>query len=106
VQHVQSVQYVNPWLSVQTVPDDMRVSVDPWDPTPVYRQVAALLRGEVEAGRIEPGDPLPSELTVQQRYGVSRGTARAAIAALRASGHAVTLPGRGSFVPPDYKPPA
>jgi DNA-binding GntR family transcriptional regulator len=77
--------------------------VDPWDPTPPYRQIAAALRGEIEAGRYAPGDRLPSEKDLSQTYGVARETARRAVAALRESGHAVTLPGRGSFVPPDYR---
>lgn len=70
----------------------------------MYRQIADALRAEIDAGRIAPGEPLPSELRLQQEHGVARGTARAAIAALRETGHAVSLPGRGTFVPPDFTP--
>lgn len=78
---------------------------DPYDPTPPYGQIAGKLRAAIEAGQYAPGDPLPSEKTLEQTYGVARETARRAMAALRESGHAVTIPGRGSYVPPDYKPP-
>lgn len=78
--------------------------LDPWDPTPPYRQIAAILRARIEAGEYEPGEPLPSEKTLEQTYGVARETVRRAVGALRETGHAVTIPGRGSYVPPDWRP--
>jgi DNA-binding GntR family transcriptional regulator len=79
-------------------------ALDPWDPTPPYRQIAAILRARIEAGDYGPGDQLPSEKTIEQTYGVARETARRAVRLLREEGHAVTIPGRGSYVPPDYRP--
>lgn len=76
------------------------MTVDPWSAEPIYQQLAAILRAKIERGEIAPGDPLPSEAQLQQEHGVSRGTVRQAVKALRESGHVVTLPGRGSFVPP------
>lgn len=78
--------------------------MDPWDPTPPYRQIAAILRAQIDAGELGPGDALPSEKTLEQTYGVARETARRAVRALREEGYAVTIPGRGSYVPPDWKP--
>lgn len=77
-------------------------ALDPWDPTPPYQQIASILRGQIESGHYRPGDPLPSEKTLEQTYGVARETARRAMGALRETGHALTIPGRGSYVPPDY----
>lgn len=78
--------------------------IDPWSPVPPYRQIAAALRAAIAAGKYGPGDQLPSEKTLEQTYGVARETARRAVRALREEGYAVTIPGRGSYVPPDWKP--
>jgi GntR family transcriptional regulator len=78
---------------------------DPLDPRAPYRQIADVLQAAIESGEYAPGDQLPSETRIGQEYGVARETARRAIRALRESGHALTMPGRGSFVPPDYRPP-
>jgi DNA-binding GntR family transcriptional regulator len=80
-------------------------ALDEWDPTPPYKQIAAHLRERITAGEYGPGDLLPSEKTLSQTYGVARETARRAMKLLREEGYAVTIPGRGSFVPPGWKPP-
>ncbi len=64
----------------------------------VYRQLADLLRTEITSGRLKPGQPLPSEATLQQRYGFSRQTVRQAVAVLRSEGLAVHVRGRGVLV--------
>ncbi len=77
---------------------------DPLDPRPPYRQLAAIIRGQVDAGEFGPGDMIPSEKTLEQTYGVARDTARKVAAVLRDEGVAVTIPGRGTFVRRDYRP--
>lgn len=64
----------------------------------VYRQVADLLRARIDSGALAPGDMLPSESVVIQRYGVSRTTVRLAVGILRSEGLVVTEHGRGTFV--------
>lgn len=59
------------------------------------------LREEILAGNLAPGERLPSEHYLAQRYGTSRPTVRRAIARLKAEGLAVTEQGRGAFVRPD-----
>ena len=54
--------------------------------TPLYRQIADAIRGQIADGTLAPGAPLPSEQSLMQQFGVSRGTIRQARAALRASG--------------------
>lgn len=64
-----------------------------------YRQIAAWLRGRIEAGDFRPGgDPLPSEKDLQEFFEVSRDTARRAVAVLREEGLVVTVPQRGTYV--------
>ncbi|SEG91210.1 GntR family transcriptional regulator [Actinacidiphila yanglinensis] len=53
---------------------------------PLYRSVAADLREAITAGDYGSGGRLPAESTLAERYGVSRGTVRQALAALRADG--------------------
>jgi GntR family transcriptional regulator len=66
--------------------------------TPRYRQVAEELRRRIEAGAISAGSLLPAESALVREFGVSRGTAREAIAALRSEGLVVTEHGRGTYV--------
>ncbi len=77
-----------------------RDSVDPLSATPVYVQVADILRARIESGQLPPDRPVPSESQLEQEFGIARGTARKAIALLREEGLIVTVPGRGSFVKP------
>jgi DNA-binding GntR family transcriptional regulator len=70
------------------------------DPTPLYVQLANILRVMIESGQLEPRAPLPSESYLQQEHGVARGTVRSAVRILRDEGLVVTITGRGSFVRP------
>jgi GntR family transcriptional regulator len=74
------------------------VTVDHRDPTPLYQQLAAILREQIKSGTLGPGAPIPSETDLQQVHEVSRVTARRAVGVLRDEGLVVTLPQRGSFV--------
>jgi GntR family transcriptional regulator len=75
-------------------------TVDSDSATPVYIQVANILRSRIESGELVPNRPVPSETQLQQEFGVARGTARKAIALLRDQGLVVTVKGRGSYVTP------
>jgi GntR family transcriptional regulator len=79
-----------------------RKTVDPQSATPVYLQVADILRSRIQSGQLLPDRPVPSEAQLQQEFGVARGTARKAIALLREQGLVVTVKGRGSYVHPSH----
>jgi GntR family transcriptional regulator len=72
------------------------VQVDQRDPTPLYGQLAAILRAQIAAGEIT--DKLPSESYLQQQHGVARGTVRRAIEILTSEGLVFTIGARGTFV--------
>ena len=76
------------------------MEIDRWDPEPVYLQLAGILRGQIERGELVPRQPLPSETYLVQHYGVSRGTARRAVAVLRDEGLVRTIAQRGTYVAP------
>jgi GntR family transcriptional regulator len=65
---------------------------------PFYAQVADALRNDIRAGRYTPGDQLPSERELRERFKVSSNTVRAAIVQLRAEGLVTSHQGRGVFV--------
>lgn len=77
-----------------------RATVDPLSATPVYVQVADILRARIQAGELLPDRPVPSESQLEQEFGIARGTARKAVALLREEGLVVTVKGRGSYVKP------
>jgi GntR family transcriptional regulator len=65
---------------------------------PRHQRIADELRQLIAAGTLQPGDPLPSEHSLMQQFGVSRGTVRQARAALRADGSIGGSQGRKLFV--------
>jgi GntR family transcriptional regulator len=76
----------------------MAEEIDRWNPEPVYLQLAAILRGQIQRGELAPRQPLPSESYLVGRYGVARGTARRAVEVLRDEGLVRTIPQRGTYV--------
>jgi GntR family transcriptional regulator len=82
------------------------VSIDHLSGTPVYVQLAAILRAAIKSGELEADRPLPSLVTLVQTYGVARGTAAKAVQVIVAEGLAVVVPGRGTFVLPEGRRPA
>jgi DNA-binding GntR family transcriptional regulator len=68
------------------------------DPTPLYVQLADILREMIMSGELEPNRRMFSESYLQQEQQVSRGTVRMAIDTLRKEGLVITISGRGTFV--------
>jgi DNA-binding GntR family transcriptional regulator len=80
-----------------------QASIDTIDRTsyePAYAQLVGLLRRQIAAGVFRPGDRLPSEAQLCERYGVSPMTVRRAINILVAQGVVIAEQGRGTFVRP------
>ncbi|MDT0301868.1 GntR family transcriptional regulator [Streptomonospora wellingtoniae] len=72
------------------------MSVDRSDPRPLYAQIAAELRAEIRDRAISPGDTLPSEAALQERFGVSRSVVRQALGTLEEEGSIRRDPGRAA----------
>ena len=77
---------------------DHSVSIDPEGDVPVYQQLAAILRGQIERGELAPRRPVPSKRTLMQAYGIAGGTVDKAMGLLRAEGLIKTVPGKGLYV--------
>jgi GntR family transcriptional regulator len=65
---------------------------------PLYLQIKSALVRSLEAGEWRPGEAIPSELALAQRFAVSQGTVRKAIDALAADNLLVRRQGKGTFV--------
>jgi GntR family transcriptional regulator len=76
----------------------MLVSLDPADATPIYAQVERGLRAAIAAGRLKPGDQLPTvrELAVDLR--VNANTVARVYSELERAGVFETRRGVGTFV--------
>jgi DNA-binding GntR family transcriptional regulator len=75
-----------------------RAEIDHGDRDPLYRQLADIIRGQIESGEIPPRRAVPSKRMLRQRYDVSARTVDAAMAILRAEGLIEAEPGKGLFV--------
>lgn len=65
---------------------------------PLYHQLYVLLRGNIMRGDLEPGDALPTESELMERYEVSRTTVRQALDILVNEGLIYRQQGQGTFV--------
>ncbi|MET9418966.1 GntR family transcriptional regulator [Streptomyces klenkii] len=65
---------------------------------PRYLQIADDLAQQIRANVLAPGEQVPSEADLMDRYAVSQGTVRKAMTELRATGLIETHHGKGSYV--------
>jgi GntR family transcriptional regulator len=65
---------------------------------PAYQRIAEELRAAITAGSMRPGDRIPSERELAQRYGTTHMTVRQAVGLLKEEGLVITRQGLGSFV--------
>jgi len=72
------------------------VAIDHESSTPLYVQLAALLRAQINDGAITAR--LPSVKTLSQQHGVSHITAEKALAMLKEEGLIVAVIGKGYYV--------
>jgi len=64
----------------------------------LYEQIVQQIEESIVKGDLKPGDQLPAERDLAQRFGVSRTAVREAVKALREKGLVEAYSGRGTFV--------
>ncbi len=74
--------------------------IDHSHPIPLYYQLKTLLKGQIESGELRPGDKLPTESELCERYQVSRTPVRQALLELANEGLLIRKAGRGTFISP------
>jgi GntR family transcriptional regulator len=65
---------------------------------PLYLRIARALRRQIVSGEYSAGDAIPSEASLQEIFGTTRGTVRSALAVLVNEGLVEQVHGRGTFV--------
>src|SRR5258708_36178744 len=64
----------------------------------LYEQIVHQIEQSILKGVLKPGDQLPAERELAQRFGVSRTAVREAVKALREKGLVDAYTGRGTFI--------
>src|SRR6266853_1844256 len=64
----------------------------------LYEQIVQQIEESILKGVLKPGDQLPAERELAQRFGVSRTAVREAVKALREKGLVEAYSGRGTFI--------
>jgi len=64
----------------------------------LYEQIVQQIEESILKGSLKPGDQLPAERELAQRFGVSRTAVREAVKALREKGLVEAYSGRGTFI--------
>jgi DNA-binding GntR family transcriptional regulator len=81
-----------------------RTEIDPSDSMHLYRQIAEILRGQIESGKLPARGFLPSKLTLTRRFSVSARTIDSATGLLKDWGYIRTVIGRGFWIlPPEER---
>jgi GntR family transcriptional regulator len=76
----------------------MRLKIEPESPVPIYVQIEEQVRALVAAGRLRPGDQLPTIRQLAVDLGVNYNTVARAYLELERAGVITTQRGRGTFV--------
>lgn len=66
--------------------------------TPLYRQIKTLILQGLVNGEWRPGEAIPSEMELAQRYNVSQGTVRKAVDEMASENLLVRRQGKGTYV--------
>lgn len=65
---------------------------------PVFKQIADMLRADIQASRLEPGTWLPSEAHMCEEFNAGRNSVRSALRALTVEGLLTSKAGKGHRV--------
>lgn len=74
------------------------VRVEAGTSVPRWTRIASELREDIATGRVAPGEQLPNEAQLAERFSVNRHTLRQAVRQLVHEGHLRVVQGRGTFV--------
>ena len=73
-------------------------SIDKTSPMPLYSQLKQVLKEEIDSGKLKPGDVIPTEFEMIERFELSRTTVRQAISELVAENVLYRKKGVGTYV--------
>ena len=73
---------------------------------PLYEALYRAIRADIEAGRLQPGEKLPSKRALARHLGISTITVEGAYGQLMAEGYCTSQPKRGVYVTAGFRPQA
>jgi GntR family transcriptional regulator len=76
----------------------IQVMIDKTIPTPLYYQLIQILKHQIESHNLKPGDVIPTEQELMEKYDISRATVRQAILQLVNDGYLRREKSKGTFV--------
>ncbi len=82
------------WSGAEPLPPRVDKSI----PTPLYYQLYQILRRQIESEALKPGDVIPTEKELMERYSISRATVRQAVLQLVNDGYLRREKSKGTFV--------
>jgi GntR family transcriptional regulator len=88
----------SPTSSIAAGPSPSRTQTLPNGPSPLYSQIAQVLREQILKGEFQPGSVLPTEESLCETYGVSRSTVRQAMGELLSQRLVLRRRGVGTYV--------
>ncbi|MCD6141181.1 extracellular solute-binding protein [Candidatus Bipolaricaulota bacterium] len=77
---------------------DERHTIIKGSSTPIYRQLKEIIREKIEQGEFKPGERIPTEYELCERFSISRTSVRQALAELTQEGYLYRQQGSGTFV--------
>src|SRR5215213_901167 len=80
------------WVILASMPKSAKSSV------PAYEQVKAWVKQHIASGQWRPGDPVPSESALMERFGISRMTVNRGLRELAGEGLVTRIQGSGTRV--------
>lgn len=76
----------------------MEKKIDQESVIPLYHQLKEIIREHIQSGEWNPGDKIPSENQICEKYNISRNTAKKALEDLVQDGLLKRIQGKGTFV--------
>lgn len=76
----------------------LKIKLDDNSKLPLYHQLTEQIYELIQQGALKPGDVLPSEREICEKYNVSRGTVRQAINILVSKGYVSRKQGKGTVI--------
>lgn len=76
----------------------MKSFIDPYSSEPLYYQLKEIIRNNIFSGTWKPGEKIPSEKQLAEKYQVSTAVVRQAISLLVEEGFLIKRQGKGTFV--------
>lgn len=67
-------------------------------PIPLYYQLMQEIKNQIDSGELEPGDAIPTEIELMEKYDVSRATVRQSVLHLVNEGYLRRIKAKGTFV--------